>query len=240
MNNPGPWSDDKKNISIDKRSIRSIIDKSSNGYLHPSDVSALLDAAGIPRIQEKIAKNAEEAVRISSCMGYPVVMKVVGPVHKSDVGGVVLNVSDNETVQEEYEKMIKINGVTGVLIQKMIKGTELFAGVKAEGAFGHLVLTGLGGIFIEVLKDVSAALVPVSEPTAKWMIHFLKGYDIIKGVRGKSGIDESKYSDIICRLSELVRIAPEIQELDLNPLMGTNDSIVAVDARILIEKKIDE
>ncbi len=237
VNNLYTADDDNKRIRIDNSRIRSIIDKSSDGYLNPMDVSAILDAAGIPRVQESIAGNAREAVRLSSGIGFPVVMKVVGPVHKSDVGGVVLNVYDKKTVLGEYEKMMKINGASGVLIQKMVTGTELFVGVKAEGAFGHLIMTGLGGIFIEVLKDFSAALVPVSESTAKRMIHSLKSYDIIKGIRGKSGINESKYTNIICRLSELIEAAPEIQELDLNPLMGTDRSLTAVDARIRIEKK---
>jgi acetate---CoA ligase (ADP-forming) len=239
MNNTRQCGDDEKNISIDKNRIRSIIDKSCNGYLSQTEVSGLLDAAGISRVQEKITLNSEEAARVSSQIGFPVVMKVIGPVHKSDVGGVALNVSDKKSVMNEFEKMMKINGVTGILVQKMVEGTELFAGVKAEGAFGHLIMAGLGGIFVEVLKDVSAALVPISEATAEWMIHSLKSYDIIKGVRGKPGINESKYSDIIRRLSALIQIAPEITELDLNPLMGTKDSIIAVDARILIDKMSD-
>jgi acetate---CoA ligase (ADP-forming) len=236
LNTHGPWADDNKNVDIDKITIRSIIDRSSNGYLKPSDVSTLLDASGIPRISETIVRDVEEAVKASSVMGFPVAMKAVGPVHKSDVGGVVLNVSDKESVVVEYEKLVKIEGVKGIMIQKMVKGTELFAGIKSEGIFGHLILTGMGGIFIEVLKDFSAALVPVSEETALWMIQSLKCYDIIKGVRGKPGINESKYSDIICRLSALVEVAPEILEMDLNPLIGSKDSIVAVDARILIGK----
>jgi acyl-CoA synthetase (NDP forming) len=236
LNTLPPETPDYKNISIGKSTIRSIIERSSDGYLDPSDVSGLLDAAGITRVQEIIARDADEALRGSSAMGFPVVMKVVGPLHKSDVGGVVLNVSDSATVRSEYNKMMQIAGAKAVMIQKMIAGTELFAGVKAEGSFGHLIFTGLGGIFIEVLKDVSAALVPVSESSAKTMIHSLKSYDIIKGARGKPGINESLYSEIICRLSALIEAAPEISEMDINPLMGTMDSIVAVDARIKIEK----
>ena len=236
LNTPGPEITDNNNISIDRSRIRSIINKSSNGYLDPPDVSALLDAAGIPRAPESVAVSEEEALKACSLMGYPVVMKVVGPVHKSDVGGVVLNVSDKETVLKEYVKMMKIAGAKAVLIQKMVSGMELFAGVKAEGPFGHLILTGLGGIFIEVLKDVSASLVPVSESEAIRMIHSLKSYEIIKGVRGKPGINESVYIDIICRLSALVEAAPEIFEMDLNPLMGTMDGIIAVDARIRIKR----
>ena len=223
-------------FKVDISRIRSIIDRSSNGYLSPSDVSSLLDAVGIPRVPESVSDNVEEALRASSTMGFPIAMKVVGPVHKSDVGGVVLNIPDNDTVKSEYKKMMKIPGANAVVIQKMVAGTELFAGVKAEGSFGHLLLIGLGGIFIEVLKDVSAALVPVSNTAALEMIHSLKSYAIIKGVRGKQGINETAYAEIICRLSALTDAAPEIFELDLNPLIATVDSILAVDARIRIEK----
>lgn len=239
LNTLGPEMADNKSISIDKNRIRSIIDKSSDGYLNPSDVSELLDAAGIPQVPESVSVDADDAVKTSSAMGYPVAMKVVGPVHKSDVGGVVLNIPDKETILKEYRKMMKIDGAKAVLIQKMVSGTELFAGAKDEGAFGHLILTGLGGIFIEVLKDVSASLVPVSETAAKWMIHSLKSYEIIKGVRGKRGINESMYSDIICRLSALIEVAPEIFEMDINPLMATSNAIIAVDVRIKVEKKKD-
>jgi acetate---CoA ligase (ADP-forming) len=237
VNNPGPALEDKKRISIDKNRIRSVIDNCPDGYLTPADVSAILDASGINRVPESIAGSAREAIKYSESIGYPVVMKVVGPVHKSDADGVALNVSDKKTVQKVFDRFMKMNGVSGVLIQKMLKGTELYAGVKAEGTFGHIIMTGLGGIFIEVLKDVSAELAPVSEDTAKSMIQSLRSYPIIKGVRGKPGINESGYLDIICRLSALVEVAPEIQELDLNPLIAGADFITTVDARIFIEKK---
>jgi acyl-CoA synthetase (NDP forming) len=237
LNTSRPEIADIKIIVIDKNRIRSIIERSSNGYLDPTDVSGLLDAAGIPRVPESVAGDAEEVVKVSSAMGFPVAMKVVGPVHKSDVGGVVLNVSDKETVLEVYDKMMQIEGARAILIQKMVTGTELFVGVKAEGSFGHLILTVLGGIFIEVLKDVSASLVPVSESAAEWMIHSLRSFDIIKGIRGRPGINESLYTDIICRLSALIEAAPEIFEMDINPLIVTKDGIVAVDARIRIENK---
>jgi acyl-CoA synthetase (NDP forming) len=164
-------------------------------------------------------------------------MKVVGPVHKSDVGGVVLNLMSAEAVSDNFSRMIEIPGSSAVLLQKMVKGTELFVGIKAEGSFGHLLLAGLGGIFIEVIKDVSSSLVPVSRTEAEGMIRSLKAYDIIKGVRGQSGINENAFTDIICRLSALTEVAPEITELDLNPLMGTSEHVIAVDARIRIEKE---
>ena len=221
--------------TIDKTTIRTIIDSSENGYLSPEDVSRLLKAAGIPLAEEVVVTDSAEAVRRASEIGFPVAMKVVGPVHKSDVGGVVLNLKDSKSVSREFIRMMKIPGSKAVLVQKMVSGTELFAGIKAEGAFGHLLLAGLGGIFIEALKDVSASLVPVSYSEAKHMVHSLKGYTIFKGMRGQRGIKESSLLEIICRLSALAEVAPEISEMDLNPLMGTEDSVVTVDARIRIE-----
>ncbi len=131
---------------------------------------------------------------------------------------------------------MKIDGAKGVLIQPMKKGTELFIGAKKEGEFGHLVLCGLGGIYIEVLKDTSAALAPVSKSEAIEMIRNLKSYKIIQGVRNQKGINEALFAEIITKISQLVTIAPEIIELDLNPLLGNSKEIVAVDARIRVEK----
>jgi len=213
-----------------------VIDNSSNGYLSPDAVQILLDAAGIPRAGEAIVKSKEDAVKFAEKLGYPVVMKVVGPVHKSDVGGVVLNVKEATAVSNEFEKMIKIKDTTAILIQPMLSGIELFAGAKKEEKFGHMVLCGLGGIFIEVLKDVNAGLAPLTKEEASRMISTLKGYGIIKGARGQEGVNVEIFTDIVVRLSALVTVAPEIFEMDLNPLLGKKDKVVAVDARIRIEK----
>jgi acetate---CoA ligase (ADP-forming) len=227
---------DNELYTVDKASIRSFIEHSDNGYLDPLIVSGLLDAAGIPYVLESVAHDPDEAIMKSEEIGFPVALKVVGPIHKSDVNGVVLNLKDSESVSHEFSRMMKISGTEAVLVQKMFTGTELFAGIKAEGSFGHLLLAGLGGIYIEVLKDISVSLVPVSSGEAKRMVHSLKGYSVIKGVRGRQGINESLFIDIICRLSALAEAAPEIVEMDLNPLIGTAETVVAVDARIRIEK----
>ena len=129
-----------------------------------------------------------------------------------------------------------IKDATGVLLQPMLTGTELFIGGKKEGEFGHIVTAGLGGIFVEVLKDIQIALSPVSLEEALNMIKNLKGYKIIKGVRGSEGVDEQIFANIIQRVSALLITAPEISEMDINPLLGTGSNIVAVDARINIQK----
>lgn len=223
--------------SIDTQSIRKIIEQAEDGYLLPEKVQQLLDAAGIARAGESVVTSVEDAIKAASELGLPVVMKVVGPVHKSDVGGVALNVSNFDDVAAQFNRMIQIKDTTAILIQPMLSGIQVFAGAKAEPKFGHMILCGLGGIFIEVLKDVSYSLAPVSKTEANRMIHSLKSYDIIKGVRGQTGVNESKLAETICRLSALVQRAPEISEMDINPLLGTPENLIAVDARIRIVKQ---
>jgi acetyltransferase len=145
-------------------------------------------------------------------------------------------VKDEESMLNEFERMMQIPETTGILMQPMLSGTELFVGAKYEDKFGHMILCGLGGIFIEVLKDVQYGLSPLGQDEALAMIKGLKSYKIIEGVRGQKGIDEEVFADILVRLSALLEIAPEIIEMDLNPLLATSEKIIAVDARIRIEK----
>ncbi|MGE5382406.1 MAG: acetate--CoA ligase family protein [Omnitrophica WOR_2 bacterium] len=220
---------------LDIKLIREVITNSENGYLSPDRVQNLLDAAGIPRAGEAVVTSVEDAVTEARRLGYPVVMKVVGPVHKSDVGGVALNVMDDTTVSSEFERMIVIKDTTAILIQPMLSGIQIFAGAKKEGKFGHLILCGLGGIFIEVLKDVQSSLAPISLDEATTMIRSLKSYKILEGVRGQEGVNIDAFANVIVRLSALCSIAPEIAEMDINPLLGNSKGITAVDARIRIE-----
>lgn len=221
---------------IDTQSIRKVIDQAENGYLSPEAIQNLLDAAGIARAGEAVVRSAEEAESKAEELGFPVVMKVVGPVHKSDVGGVVLNVENKEQAREEFDRMIQIKDTKAILIQPMLSGTELFVGAKREDNFGHLILCGLGGIFIEVLKDVQSNLAPVSLSEAQTMIKNLKSYKIIEGVRGQEPVNQALFAELIVRLSALCIVAPEIFEMDLNPLLGNSKQVIAVDARIRIEK----
>jgi acetyltransferase len=207
-----------------------------NGYVPPQTVRDILSCAGIPLVPEMVSTSKDELTAFANEVGYPVVAKVVGPVHKSDVGGVALNIRTSEHLALEFDRMMAIKDATGVMVQKMLKGTELFIGAKYEERFGHVVLCGLGGIFVEVLKDVSSGLAPLSYGEAFSMIHSLRGYKILKGTRGQQGINEQKYAEIIVRLSTLLRFATEIKEIDINPLLADENEVVAVDARILIEK----
>lgn len=234
---PPPAVNEVSGSEVDLKEIRKVIDGSDDGYIQPESVSRLLKAAGIETVPEMVVHSPEEAVKAAVSMGYPVVMKVVGPVHKSDIGGVTLNVSSDEYVREEYIRMMKLPEVTAVLVQKMITGRELFCGATREGAFGHLVMAGMGGIFIEVFRDVATALVPVSEQEARTMIRSLKSYKIIKGMRGAAGVSEEAFTRVITSLSALLTAAPEIAEMDINPLLGTPEGVTAVDARVRVEKQ---
>ena len=208
----------------------------TTGYLAPDTVREILSCAGIPMVPEQVSSSKDELIAFAEKTGYPVVAKVVGPVHKSDVGGVTLNIRTAEHLSLEFDRMMQIPDATGVMVQKMLKGTELFIGAKYEERFGHVVLCGLGGIFVEVLKDVSSGLAPLSYGEAFSMIHSLRGYKIIKGTRGQTRLNEQKYAEIIVRLSTLLRFATEIKEIDINPLLADEHSVTAVDARIRIER----
>jgi len=237
FNTPKPAPVDEPLPVVDIPGIRQIIESCSDGYLHPRQVQELLDAAGIHRAGEAIVTSKEDAIREASRLGLPVVMKVVGPVHKSDVGGVSLNVTNFDTVASEFERMIRIPDTTAILIQPMLSGQFVYAGAKFEPKFGHMILCGLGGIYIEVLKDVQPGLSPVTEQEAIRMIRELKSYKIIQGSRGQEGINEAMYVEVIRRVSALCEAAPEIMEMDINPLIGNMKQLVAVDARIRIEKQ---
>lgn len=233
---PKPFNSKDENLRVDIARVRQIIDTCEDGYISPENIQGLLDSVSIPRVVEQTYYNKTALIQNIDQLDYPLVMKVVGPVHKSDVGGVSLNIENEATVLKEFDRMINIPEAKGVLFQPMLSGYELYAGVKKEGKFGHLIMFGLGGIFIEVFKDVRSVLVPVNKNEVIEELKQLRGYKLFQGVRGKEGIDEDKYVSIVLRLSKLVQLAPEIAELDLNPILAEGDKIIAVDTRIRIEK----
>ncbi|MDR1878297.1 MAG: acetate--CoA ligase family protein [Bacteroidales bacterium] len=236
LNTPEPVPENPVLPQTDVAAIRRVIDSCDNGYLSLENIRILLDAVGIAHKDEAEVTTETDAVAFARKTGYPLVMKVVGPVHKSDVGGVVLNVKDETTVIREFNRLMKIQDTYAVEMYPMLFGTELFIGASREDKFGHQVLCGLGGIFIEVLKDVKASLVPVGKEEAAEMIRSLHGYKIIQGVRGQEAVNEDLFADAVSRVSALVQAAPEIAEMDLNPLLGSSKTVVAVDARIRVEK----
>ena len=237
MNVPQPAVKEIELFGVDIPRIRRIIDSiQDNGYIEPHLVQDLLRSAGIPVVEEFVSADKEEVLTFARKCGFPVVAKVVGPIHKSDIGGVSLNIKSEQHLALDFERMMKLPEVTAIMVQPMLKGTELFIGAKYEEKFGHVVLCGLGGIFVEVLKDVSSGLAPLSYEEAYSMIRSLKAYKIIQGTRGQKGVNEDKFAEIIVRLSTLLRFATEIKEMDINPLLATNKDVIAVDARIRVEK----
>ena len=244
MHTPQPASHEVELYGVDISRLHNVLfremrrlkfEGKDSGWLAPDAVRDVLACAGIPMVPEMVSTSKEELLTFAQQVGYPVVAKVVGPVHKSDVGGVALNIRTPEHLALEYARMMQIEGATSVMVQKMMRGTELFVGAKYEERFGHVVLCGLGGIFVEALKDVSSGLAPLTYDEAFSMIRSLRAYKILKGTRGQQGINEQRYAEIIVRLSTILRFATEIKEVDLNPLLADADTITAVDARIRIE-----
>lgn len=185
-------------------------------------------------VKQIIVQTEEEVNTAFHQMKKPLVMKVIGHLHKSEFSGVKLNIQTEVQVTEFYAELMKIPGASGVLMQTMLSGNEFFIGAKKEENFGHLILCGLGGIFVEVFRDISSALSPLSREEAVSMIKRLRSYPVIKGVRGKKGIREELIVDVLMRVSALLEAAPEIEEMDINPLIGTNEFLEAVDVRIKI------
>ena len=219
-------------------SVRSIISQSGNGYLAADETRELMKAAGIDVVKERICVTElclQEAVRE---INFPVVMKVTGPVHKTEVGGVSLNVNSAELMEAEFNRLMRIPDARGVLIQQMLEGEELFVGAVRQSNFGHLIVCGLGGIFVEVLNDISYGLAPLTRDEARTMVRSLKGYKIIEGYRSKEGVNEELFIDAIVKIASLVHLAPEISELDINPFMANQHQLVAVDVRVNIEKRV--
>ncbi len=164
------------------------------------------------------------------------VAKCVGPIHKSDVGGVVLNIRSDEHLALEFDRLMKIPDTTSVMIQPMLSGAgTVYRSQIRIHVRAHCTLRP-GGIFVEILKDVASGLAPLSFNEARSMVRSLRAYKIIQGVRGQKGLNEELFIEIIVRLSVMLRFAPEIKEMDINPLLANEEKVIAVDARIRVEK----
>ena len=239
-NTPKPQPEHVELPKIDVARIRKTIDRCKSGYMEIADYNELLDAAGISRKKSVEVNKVEDALAFAKEVGcskdVPLVMKVVGPLHKSDVGGVTLGVKDLETVEKEFNRLIVIPETYAVEMYPMLDGTDVYIGAIKDPKFGHQIFFGLGGIFIEVLKDVQSALAPITAAEAKEMLTKLRGYKILQGVRGQEPVNIDLYAEQVARVSALVQAAPEIAEMDLNPLLGNPRYVTAVDARIRLEK----
>ncbi len=225
---------------VDKHKGENILAKAAEAgrkNLSADDVYGILDAYGIPVAGWKMAANPAEAVKAAESIGFPVVVKAdaANIVHKSDMGAVAVNLADGQAVQlavEQMQKKLAVNSLQ-FLVQKYLPGgLEVIMGAKAEADLGHMIMFGLGGIYVEVLKDVVFNLTPVTDAEAQEMLTSIKGSAFLKGYRAQKGVDRGSLAEIILRLSQLVSDLPAIQEMDLNPVMAFENAAVVVDARI--------
>lgn len=212
--------------------------------LNEVEAKQLLHDAGVPIVTTVLVTTQEEAKTQAERFGYPVVLKIVSPdiVHKSDVGGVKVGLQDGAAVAAAFEeiianakKAVPDASITGVAVQNMApEGTEVIVGMTTDPQFGPVMMFGLGGIMVEVLKDVSFRLVPLTERDAVQMIDEIKGRAVLEGVRGRPPADKAALCETILKVAEFVEQHPEVQELDLNPVIAYPDGVIAVDARIVI------
>ena len=217
----------------------------SQNVLTEVESKEFLKKAGIPVVEAKLARNKKEAISISKEMGFPVVLKINSPdvVHKSDSGGVKLGLSNATQVGKAYNEIISSikqaypkAQIQGVSVQPMASpGVEVIVGMSKDAQFGPVIMFGLGGILVEVLKDVSFRIVPLTERDAREMIREIKGYPILEGYRGQKPASIPKLEKLIVKVSQFVEKNPQIKELDLNPIFAYPDKAVAVDARIILE-----
>jgi acyl-CoA synthetase (NDP forming) len=207
----------------------------------------LLSAAGVTVAETRLATTADEAAAVADDIGYPVVMKVVSPeiAHKSDIGGVVLNVDDAEAARATFEQINAAVSsaapnaeVDGIAVQAMVpQGTEVIVGATTDPQFGPVMMFGLGGVFVEVMKDVAFRIVPLDERDAQQLMREIKGFPLLEGARGTDPADLDALGALILKVSEVVEANPEIAELDLNPVFAYPDGAVAVDAHIVLAEE---
>ena len=210
------------------------------------EAKELLGKAGINVAPTKLAANKQEATSIAKTLGFPIVLKIVSPdvLHKSDAGGVKLNLNSEAEVASAYDAiMTSVKAkfpsakILGMAVQKMSRpGTEVIIGMSKDPQFGPVLMFGLGGIFVEIMKDVSFRIVPLTKRDADEMIHEIKGFPVLQGYRGQEPASLAQLEDMLLKVSEFAEKNPEVKELDLNPVLCYKDGAIAVDARVILEK----
>jgi acyl-CoA synthetase (NDP forming) len=228
-------------------SIVDVIDRAkSEGRTVLTEIESkqILEEAGIPTASARLARTADEAVKAGSELGYPVVLKIVSPdvTHKSDVGGVKLDLDSAEAVATAFQEITKAvknkqpdARIEGVGVQKMARpGIEVIVGMSKDPQFGPVLMFGLGGILVEVLKDVAFRIVPLEPRDASQMIREIKGFPVLEGFRGQEPADVEALEKLLLKVSAFVEAHPEIEELDLNPVFAYRDGALAVDARVVV------
>jgi acyl-CoA synthetase (NDP forming) len=227
------------------KSIIKTVQQEGRTLLTEVESKELLSKAGISVIETRLAQSKEEAMSISEQLGFPVVLKIASPdiVHKSDAGGVKLGLKTVRQVGKAYDDIMKSMKqkspqakIDGVSVQKMARpGVEIIIGMSQDAQFGPVLMFGLGGIFVEILKDVSFRIVPLTKRDAREMIKEIKGYPLLEGYRGGEPVNIDYLEEMVLKVSDFVEQNPEIKELDLNPIFAYSDGAVAVDARIVLE-----
>lgn len=212
--------------------------------LNEVDSKRMLLEAGINVTATELARTKDEAMAISERLGYPIVLKIVSSdvAHKSDAGGVKLKLQTQGEVAEAYDAILQSvrahypqASIQGISVQKMARpGVEVVIGMYEDKQFGPVLMFGLGGVWVEILKDVSFKLTPMTRQDASDMIKEIKGYDLLKGFRGSEPADTNYLEEMILKVAQLVEQKPQIKELDLNPVFAYRDGATAVDARIIV------
>ncbi len=240
-------------FSLDRQRMRNLFDTiltEGEEILSENISKAFLDAYEIPVTKPQAARSPEEAAEVAHRMGYPVVMKIHSPqiTHKTDVGGVALNLTSDEMVRDAYNKMVRRTNekrpdatILGVTIQKMVNysnGFELIMGMKKDPVFGAVIMVGMGGVAAEVFLDRALGMPPLNEALARRMVESLKSWPLLRGYRGKPAVNIDRLIEILIRFSYLVADYPEIKELDVNPLLVTPEDVIALDARVIIDREV--
>lgn len=212
--------------------------------LNEVEAKTLMHEAGVPVVRTILAASAEEAKSIADELGYPVALKVVSPdiTHKSDVGGVVLDLADAAAVEAAFASIVENSKcavpdavIEGVAVQNMAPaGTEIIVGMTTDPQFGPVVMFGLGGVMVEVMKDVTFRVLPLTERDVRQMVDDIKGRSILDGVRGAPPADVAAIADALLKVAGFVTANPEVRELDLNPMLVHDKGAIAVDARIVV------
>jgi acetate---CoA ligase (ADP-forming) subunit beta len=210
------------------------------------EAKTLFNSIGINTVDTRLARSGEEAAAIGEQLGYPVVMKIAAQdiLHKSDVGGVRLGLKNKSEVLEAYQSMVSNirakfpkASIEGVAVQSTAKpGIEIVIGMTKDPQFGPVLMFGLGGVLVEILKDVSFKVVPLTRRDAREMITEIKGYKLLTGYRGQAPVNTAALEDILLKLSDFCENTPAVKEIDLNPIFANSEGAVAVDARVILEQ----
>ncbi len=234
-------------VSKKVKEIIAIARKENRTFLLEPESKQLMKEIGVTTTDFQVAKNDKEAIQVAKKIGFPVVMKILSPqiIHKTDAGGVRLNIKSEEETREAFDEIVASAKnydskaeIRGVLIEKMVKpSTEIIVGVTRDPTFGPAIMFGLGGIFVELLKDVSFRIAPINKDDALEMIHEIKSLPMLQGFRGGPNVKLELIVDILLKISQLtIDYIDDILEIDLNPIFAYDDKILTVDARIILTK----